>query len=150
MIIVKRREGVFMSITVEWFDTDERIILLTTSKGWTTDELESAVAETRKMSGGVSHHKLVHAIMDMRKGSSVPRNIATRFRKIADTQLPNAGATVIVANSGFIHSLFNLITRLSPGNIMFKIEKYFSVVSTFEDAERRVQTLINNEDSVAS
>lgn len=135
-----------MSVTVEWFDTQERIVLLKMGKTWTLEELELAVKESRQLSGGVSHDKLVHVIVDLREGSmSVPRNIISHFRKIADTQLPNAGITVIVTTSGFVHSLFKLISRLSPGSVMVKIEKHFIIVSTFEDAEHHIQTLIQNE-----
>jgi hypothetical protein len=140
-----------MSIVVEWFDTNERIILLKMSSKWTLDELEIAVQQSREMTAQVSHTQLVHAIADLREGSmSVPRNIASNFRNIAETQLPNAGTTVIVTKSGFVHSLFNLIKRLSPGNTMYKIEKHYVIASTFEDAERRIQTLIDNEAFIQS
>jgi hypothetical protein len=140
-----------MSVTVEWFDTQERIVLLKMGKIWTLEELAPAVEKSRQLSGGVSHDKVVHTIVDLRDGSmSVPRSITSHFRRIVETQLPNAGITVTVTTSGFVHSLFKLTTRLSHNSVMAKIENHFIIVSTFEDAEHRIQTLIQNENMAES
>lgn len=140
-----------MTVSVDWFDNDERIILFTMTEKWTWEELAPAIEESKTMCRAVYHDQRVHPIVDLRIGDmSIPRNIIKQMRGVAMGQPSNAGATIIVTKSGFVSNIFNLVSKASPDVVKQKMRQHFDLVITFEEAEKRIRALIETPQSATS
>jgi hypothetical protein len=103
-----------MSITTEWYDDSERIILFSVTGAWTWADLDPQIKKSQGMCASVSHTEPVHAIFDMLAADGlIPRDAILRIGRIAaEDQAPNAGVTVIVTQNRVIHQLFEVAKTL--------------------------------------
>lgn len=117
-----------MGITICWHEHVPRIIIYTLDGAWTWDQVYEAIDQTEIMTRSVAPER-VDSIADMRTSGSVPIDAMKHLKTIANRQQDNDGLSVLVTESAFVLSLFNIATAFYN-----RIGRYFRVSPTIEEA----------------
>lgn len=120
-----------MSVKVRWYDEAQAIVLYEFQGDWTWDELYPQYDTAIAMEKSVTHR--VDVIIDMRRAGRLPKNVLSHMKNFSDKQPDNIGITAIVTNNAFVRTLYTTGCKFYP-----KIQRYFTVVQTLDDAERMI------------
>jgi|GEM_PF-3590556 len=135
-----------MGITVDWYDSEQRILKFEVVGSWTWDDLYPQIDRSHELAASVAHDKLVHTIFDMLQAApNIPPNAISHLQKIAENQAPNAGVTVLVTQSRLVHYFYNLI--MGPyQSVLFrsvnKLNYHFRISESVEQADFIIQERI--------
>ena len=117
-----------MNISIEWDNEEHTILRYDVHGPWTWDEFYTA----RQMASDLmdeSPNDLVDAIIDFRSGNFMPRNALSHFQQVARTSNSKAGIAVMVGTTGFIKTLYYLMSRLYSS-----MEDKMRIAETLEEA----------------
>ena len=138
-----------MTVTLEWYDTNERILLYTFDGKWMWQELEPLFQRAKAMALGVQHDYLVHVIVDLRNASMhIPKGVLKHMKIITEQQAPNAGVTVLVTTDSGMHVLHKTVTqvfRAAYPPVARKFEHHFHMSRTMDEALSTIHTLMEAE-----
>ena len=118
-----------MTITVSWGNEDKTIIALSYERPWNWVEFETAVGEMTALLDSVNHP--VDMIFDIRRAGAPPRGALDRFKKVAETNHPNAGWLVFIDSGTVVMRFLDLLMKLYglTGNV-----PKFQFVHSMEEA----------------
>ena len=99
-----------MSISVEWDNPEQNIILCTYRDTWTWEAFFGAVQTASDLQDTVHH--MVDMILDMRYSASIPSGVKGKFSEIARISHPNTGIRVLVTHTDVIKVLFQVFASV--------------------------------------
>jgi len=138
-----------MSITVDWYNDSHRILIFHVEGKWTWDDLFPQIQRSKELSSQVTHDKLVHTIFDMSESKAIPINAVSKLGTITKNQSPNAGITVLVTQSNFVNTLYNMASKqlqmFSRSSDEKEFNQVFHIVDSVEKAEQFLTELISSE-----
>ena len=108
---MREGKGYAMSVHVEWWDDDKRIILYEFSGKWTWEEFYPAYHESIQMMDSVDYK--VNFIMDLLQSQHIPPGALHHIKRAADFNHPNMGLAVYVG----INPLIQAMEKMSPDPI---------------------------------
>lgn len=103
-----------MSVSVGWDNPEKTISRMDFSDHWTLDELFEAKARGDAMIDAANHARPVGVMLVMSRRVHLPPNIISATRVGIVSRHPRAKMIVLVADSGFVKSLFSVIIRVYP------------------------------------
>ena len=115
-----------MSVTADWYDSKQDIVLYVFEGRWTWDELYAAYNKAIVMEKNAPHR--VDVLLDLLNSKAVPANALLHVKNISNKQPDNLGLTIVVTPNAFVRALYNAGTQFYKG-----IAHYFRVVPTMED-----------------
>src|SRR5687767_15951584 len=116
-----------MSIVVDWYDSQKRLMLYVFSGKWTWSEFYDVYHKAVAMENSVPHR--VDVVIDIRQSAIPPTNVLLNMKYIADNQPPNIGLSVVVSASPLIRSLYEVAHKFHR-----PIGDYFRVAATMGEA----------------
>jgi hypothetical protein len=117
-----------MPIYIQWYDPAQTIICFTVDGTWTWDEFYQARAEANALIDAASREN-VHCLVDMHRGSTLPRNAITHFSKLSSSTNRKMGHIVLIGTNTFIQTIFRMMDKIRTQN-MTRVH----LASTFDEA----------------
>jgi hypothetical protein len=115
-----------MSVSANWYDSKQEIVLYVFEGRWTWDELYATYNQAIVMEKSVPHR--VDVVLDMINSKAIPANALLHVKNISNKQPDNLGLTIVVTPNGFVRALYNAGTQFYKG-----IAHYFRVVPTMAE-----------------
>jgi hypothetical protein len=102
-----------MSVTVQWDNEDKTLVRYDFEGRWTWDEFYAAYEQGKKLTEAVPY-KLFYILYPKDNTSQryLPSNFLSHAVAINRQSDPNAGLTVIVSQSPFVHGLLSVLTTV--------------------------------------
>lgn len=128
-----------MSITIEWYDDQETILLETFSGSWGLPDYMQLVDDAALLLKQKEH--IVHIIADFTATKSVPHQVLTGAR-YAERKLPaNQGVVVFVQPGGIIGTFIKITKQMGfkATTQLFIAEHVDSAVSLIRDMHKSKQ-----------
>lgn len=116
-----------MGITANWTDNSQTIIRYDFEGHWDWDMFYPVYEQVITMAKSVDHR--VDVVLDLRENNTFPKNVIMHIKNIADKRPKNMGKSILVTENRFALSLFRVARHLNH-----RIDKYFRIVPTFEEA----------------
>lgn len=102
-----------MSISFEWEDENQTLLLLTLSNGWTWEEYHAIVNQLVGIMRELDH--IVDVIVENTAKIPFPSGAALfQLRKIARITPENLGVVVVVSRNPFVKSINQILMQISP------------------------------------
>ncbi len=122
-----------MAVNVQWFDKEERIVLLEFAGKWTEAEFRTAYTKIIAMMDR-SPHK-IHFIVNMQPSEQIPPKAINWLIKAANYGHPNMGIAIYVGLNKFMQAIANTAIALFPE----ALEKYpVEFAKTIAEAEAKL------------
>lgn len=122
-----------MSVTVQWDNEEQTIIRYDFAGRWTWDEFYQAYDQGKKMVAGKAGYQVILYPRDDASQRYMPPNFMTHAVAINRQADPNAGLTVIVSQSTYIHALLSVLT-----GIMRFVGQRYSTAKTLDEAREKL------------
>lgn len=121
-----------MTVTVDWYDPEETILLYTYTDPWTWEECVTAIQAGRDMMRSKSHD--VPLLHDMLASSKLPSSVLSKTVSVIKTRPENTGLTVFVTSGTLQQRLFDVLTRIIP-----QLARHYIMVTTIAEAEAAIR-----------
>ena len=131
-----------MSITVEWDNPEQTIIMCAYKGTWTWAEFTETTQKATDMQNMVDH--TVYMILDMRDGTTPP-NVAGKLREIARINQPNVGRRVLVTNSHVLKMFYQIFA-----SVYRPAARQYEMVNSMEEAYAIIEELRAQHQETAS
>jgi len=121
-----------MKISVEWDTEEKKAIKITYQRHWTWDDFNAAYVQMLELLDSIDSR--VDIIFDIRKSGFPPNGASSNFKRVAETNHPNAGRIIFVAPTMLIFFIKNILGI--PTNVYWGTftPPPFLFVATPEDA----------------
>jgi hypothetical protein len=100
-----------MTLSVRWFDADQRVILVETGEAFTLEALSAAIRDTGELVKAVDHP--VCFLSDMRRCRNLPEGLLAYYPEIARViNHPNCRGAVLVGVQARLRFLTEIFSRV--------------------------------------
>ena len=125
-----------MGIQVKWDESAEHVIVYEFSDPWTWDEFVLAFETELEMAGTINdaRYDVIVDVLNIKRvpGGSGITQVYTTFKRSP----VNSGIAVILTESKFVISMFNVMKRVYP-----ETESNYLIASDFESAREMIQNV---------
>lgn len=131
-----------MTIELYWDNEAQTVILAEFKKGWTWDDLHTALSTIKRLS--TDRNQVFGAIIDIRKGLSIPggsifnREALANFQKIMSLGDGGKGPVVILGMNSMVKTIFDTVKRMDNNATS---DVYFA--DTMQDAQQVIYSVMN-------
>ncbi len=122
-----------MTITVNWFDEEKKIIYWDFDKSWIWDEFNDAVSQSDEMSKNCDYP--VDLILDFTRSTYRFTLNPSQIHHGMSVATAQGGIVVLVSSKRAVQTLVTIFARVYP-----KLGKHMHVVSTLPDSVEIIQT----------
>jgi hypothetical protein len=129
-----------MPISVQWHETDARILHYKFVGQWTWKEYYAVLPRGRDMMRTTTAY--VGIINDMMDSSYVPIDFLIQAKTVTDTRPVNTGLAIFVSDNYFFKSMYQVLERLHPD-----IAQHYWLSSDLEQAVKHVQAWLDDHSS---
>lgn len=127
-----------MTIHVNWGTADQRALHLTFERGWTWDDLQTAIAQADTFIVAAEH--TVHLIIDIRHSGGLPRDFLSGAGELfaqGDAR-SNEGQRIVVGAGMMIRAAYKSVMALYGAQLA---ARPFVFASSLEDAHQMIATI---------
>jgi hypothetical protein len=126
-----------MTISAEWDDEGQTVLMITFKPGWTLGELEGTLQRGLDLSKDLDHP--FYGIGDMRAAPKMPSGHAiSQLRSAAQQSPPNIRCLYIVGSDLFFISLLSVMQRIIPMTArMWRVVPTMAAAYALIEADKR-------------
>ncbi len=127
-------KGSAISISVEWLDEQQRILVFRLISPWTMQQMYQAVADGEIMSENLADE--FYIVFDIRESKGFPKDFLSSLSYLTQHKQENVARRVVVGTNIIFRATYQIVRQLAP-----HLAENFAFLNTMDEAVEYIQTL---------